>query len=100
MINQEELTPVKIGGEELLTPEAVSRYVSEQLGAEFSLRQVSRLGDNKIIEPVLFKRRRWYRRKDVERLLRKGHIVVSRTDKSVARLVRQEVREKSERARR
>lgn len=90
-----DLTKVLVDGEELLSPESVRDVVSESIGAEFSLKQVSRLGDSGVVEPLLYKRRRWYRRSDIQRLLDKGHIRPSASDPSKGRLVRAERRNAS-----
>lgn len=89
-----EATKVRIDGQEVVTPEEASAIITDTVGAEFSVRQVDRLGDSKILEPILFKRRRFYRRRDVDRLLKKGAIAPSAVDPEKARLRRAEYRER------
>lgn len=88
---------IRINGEIVSTPDEVRDLISERVGAEFSLKQVARLGDSKVLQPVLYKRRRFYPKKDVEKLLKRGDIAPSVSDPGRARLRRVEQRDRSTR---
>ena len=104
MVDHKKLTefkpsePLVLSGEQLLSPEDVCLMVSAAMGgATFTIKQVARLGNMKLLRPVLFKRRRLYRRKDVEALLRSGSLVLSPSDPTMARLARPERRARQQR---
>lgn len=87
-----EEAQITLHGEELMTPEQVRRLVQKRVGAKFSLRQVARLGDRKILQPVLYKQRRLYRRGQVEDVISSGVIAPAKNDPNTARLKRRELR--------
>lgn len=87
-----EESTIRINEEAVLTPEQVSSIITDAVGAYFSVRQVDRLGDLKIIEPIMHKRLRYYRVTDVEKILMRGLVTPSPSNPEKARLRRSEYR--------
>lgn len=85
---------IEIDGVTVLSPREVSARISQAVGAHFSVRQVDRLGDNNELTPIVYRRRRFYREKEVEKLIKSGAVRKCITNPDRARLRRRDYRKK------